>query len=49
MFFSLSGKLLAFVAKEVIPFVLSVLIRDGFRRIKKKVEKEEPVAPLSKD
>lgn len=38
MLISLGGKLLAYLAKEAVPVILSVLIRNGFRRLKKKIE-----------
>lgn len=38
----ITGKIFAFIAKEVAPFVLSVLVRDAFRRLKRKIlEKED--------
>lgn len=38
MFEGLAGKLLGFVAREFIPFVLTLLVRNGIRKVEKKLE-----------
>lgn len=41
---SITGKLVGLIAREVVPFVLSVLVRDAFNKLKRKMtEKKGPV------
>ena len=43
MLLAVSGKILALLAREIVPFVLSLLVRDGMKKLaKKKKEKDLP-------
>lgn len=38
-------KFLGLIAKEIVPYVLSVLVRDGFRKWRRKFDKPNPADP----
>lgn len=37
----LLAKILSFLAKEVVPFVLTVIVRNGIRKVEKKMEQHK--------
>lgn len=39
MFESIASKVLGFIAREAVPFILSMLVRNGLKRVEKKIDK----------
>lgn len=46
---SITGKILSILAREVVPFVLSVLVRSALKALKKKDKPESPTVTKEQD